>query len=141
MGCGLWAVDCPARHNAPSRVGLCVDPYRDLFLRTCFVLTELLRKEKASRPSKGTSAALLPPAASLPFPTECAPRPPMASKRSENPCLSMSCAGNIHQRRGFAANLNLICFLYATLLPSPQGSLQCAALCSAHALLFIPRIW
>ena len=85
MGCGLWAVDCPARHNAPSRVGLCVDPCRDLFLGPCFVRTELLKTERTSWPRKGTSAAQLPPAANLSCPTKCVPRPPI-----KNP-LSSSC--------------------------------------------------
>ena len=89
--------------------GRCVDPCKDLFLRPCFVRTELLKTQKTLRPRKGTSVALLPPALSLPCLRECAPCPPMATKHFENPCLSLSCASDIHLRRGLAVNLNLIC--------------------------------
>ena len=107
--------------------------------------TEVLKTEKTSRPRKGTSAALLPPAINLSCPTKCAPCSPMASKHFENPCLSMSCANNIHLRRGFVVEFQFdfpLCdFFRPTLLLSPQGSLQFVALCSAHALLFIPGIY
>ena len=141
MQCELWVVDCSAQHNAPSCVGLCVDRCRDLFLRSPLVL----KTEKTLRPRTRTSAALLPPSINLSCPTKCAPCSPMASKHFENPCFSMSCANNIHLRRGFVVEFQFdfpLCdFFNPTLLLSPQGSLQFAALCSAHALLFIPGIY
>ena len=55
------------------------------------------------------SSALLPPSVSLSWLTKCARCPPMANNHFENPSLSMSCATNIHLRRGFRGHASLLC--------------------------------
>ena len=103
---GLWIVkhDTMLRHAWVFGVDRC----RDLFLRTRFVRTEPLKNFEARE--RDCSAALLPSAVIVPCPPECTPCPPMANKHFETPCLSMSCGRNIHLTRGFAMNLNWICF-------------------------------
>ena len=135
-------MDCRGRHNAPSRAGHCKDPCKDIFLRNCFVQTELLKMEKTLQPRKGTRpSALLPPSVCLSCPTKCAPCPAKANNHYENPCLSMSCATNIHMRRGFPVefefHLPLCDVFFPTLLLSPRACLQSAALCTPHGLSFI----
>ena len=64
---GLWIVqhDIMLRHAWVFGV----DPCRDLFLRTCSVRTEPLKNFAAEE--RDCSAALLPPAVSVPCPPEC----------------------------------------------------------------------
>ena len=89
------------------------------------------------------SSSPLSPSNSLSWLTKCAPCPPMANNHFENPCLSMSCATNIHLREGFVVefefDLPLCDVFFPTLLLTLCGRLQSAALCTPHGLLFICR--
>ena len=118
-----------------------VDPCRDHFLKTCFVRTELLKMEKTLQPKKWTrpSELLPPPSVSLSSLTKCASCPPLA----KNPSLSMSCATNMHLRRGFVVQFEFdspLCdVFFPTLLLTLRACLQTAALCTPNGLLFICR--
>ena len=84
------------------------------------------------------SFALLPPSVDRSWLTKCAPRPPWANNHFENPCLSMSCATNIHLRRGFVVEFEFELPLRDVFFPTPLSyPPRMIAICCLFAPLMV----